>query len=245
MSYEIFAAWYDAFTINADYDRRAEYICALLKQAGVSGGTLLDLACGTGSLMYRLCEKGFDLIGVDRSQEMLSLAQSKLFDNDCHALLLCQDMTQLDLYDTVDAAICSLDSLNHLTDEKKLRLAFEKVSLFMNPGGIFIFDMNTVYKHREVLADNAFVLENEKAFCVWQNEALPGDIVNITLDFFVKSGNKYERFSENFKEKAYESELICEIVKSSGFELLNMYNELTFDPPHKKSERVFYLARKK
>ena len=159
MSYSYFACVYDLLTENVEYSRRADYICSLLSENGINGGLLLDVACGTGSLCVELSKRGFDVTGIDISGEMLCEAQNKMYESGENILFLRQDMRSLDLYGTVDCAVCTLDSLNHLTSEEDLLRAFKSISLFLEDGGIFIFDMNTPYKHREILADNSFVYE--------------------------------------------------------------------------------------
>lgn len=244
MAYALFAQVYDSLTENVEYQKRAEYLCSLLSSGGISGGILLDLACGTGSLSVEFCRKGFEVIGVDNSPDMLSIARNKLYDNDCNALLLCQDMAELDLYGTIHCAVCALDSLNHITEGEKLRRVFKKVSLFLEPGGVFVFDMNTLYKHETVLADNVFIYETEEVFCAWHNAYAGQGRVDICLDLFMRERGKYERYTETFAEQAYSGQFIEDCLHDAGFELLAVYDDMTLDPPQQDSERVFYIAKK-
>ncbi|MDR1628829.1 MAG: class I SAM-dependent methyltransferase [Oscillospiraceae bacterium] len=244
MAYAAFAQVYDSLTQNVEYEKRAEYLCSLLSFGGVSGGILLDLACGTGSLSVEFCRRGFEVIGVDSSPDMLSIARNKLCDHECGALLLCQDMAELDLYGTVNCAVCALDSLNHITDEKKLRRAFERVSLFLEPGGVFVFDMNTLHKHESVLADNAFVYEADGVFCAWRNAYAGRGRVDICLDIFMCGRGGYERFTEEFSEQAYSEEFIKDCLCGAGFELLAVYDDMTLAGPRPDSERIYYTAKK-
>lgn len=246
MSYSYFASAYDSLTENVEYSRRADYFCSLLSENGINGGLLLDLACGTGTMSIEMSKRGFDVTGVDISEEMLSEAQNKKFQTGENVLFLCQDMRNLDLYGTIDCAICTLDSLNHLTSEEDLLKAFQNVSLFLEDDGIFIFDMNTLYKHREILGNNSFVYELDNLFCVWQN-ALQDDnkTVEITLDFFeTEDGLSYERYQESFLEKAYESEIVKNLLKQAGFTFVNEFKELTTDTPDEKTERTVFVARR-
>ena len=146
MSYASFAQYYDSLTHNVEYARRADYLCTLLAHLGHAPGLTLDLACGTGSLTVELAKRGMDIYGIDGSADMLSVARQKAAESGLDLLFLCQKMQKLDLYGTVDTVICALDSINHLTLEKDVQTAFDRVSLFMNPGGWFLFDVNTVYK---------------------------------------------------------------------------------------------------
>lgn len=168
MSYGVFSEFYDALTANVSYDTVSQVLSSLLTRYGKSRGLLLDLACGTGSVSVRMAQKGYEVIVVDLSPEMLSEAQNKAYSAGQNILFLCQDMTALDLYGTVDAAVCTLDGLCHLPDEESVFAALRKVSLFMNPGGVFLFDINSVYKHRAVLGNNTFVYDTDDVYCVWQ-----------------------------------------------------------------------------
>ena len=200
MSYSNFAAFYDKLQSDVDYAARANVLLNLFEKYDRLPTLLLDMACGTGGFSEQFLKFGIDVIGVDPSPEMLSVAREKLYNNGNSPLLLCQSAAELDLYGTVDGAICCLDSLNHITSIKNLKKAISKVSLFLEKDGLFIFDMNTVYKHEKILADNVFVKENDDVFCVWQNRYDKRKrSTEIMLDFFVTRENGYERFSENDK----------------------------------------------
>ena len=245
--FEAFASVYDIFTEGVDYKTRAEYILSLLNKNSIADGTLLDLACGTGSLTVEFCEKGFEVIAVDLSEDMLLLAREKLAPFGDKALILCQDMCELDLFGTVNCAVCSLDSINHLDNIKEVKTAFEKVSLFMEPGGVFVFDVNTLYKHSDVLADNTFVYESEDAFLVWQNSLQEnGRSVDIMLDIFTQNENGlYERESEDFTETAYSEDEIKEALLQAGFTDIEVFDDMSFEKPSEDSQRVYFTAKKK
>lgn len=247
MSYDEFSGFYDLLTDNVEYEKRAEYFCRLLSLCGVSEGILLDLGCGTGSMSVKMAEKGFDVIGVDSSVGMLNVAQQKMFESGKHVLLLNQKMQEIDLYGTVDCAICVLDGINHLGDASDVRRTFEKVSLFMNKGGAFAFDVNTIYKHRNVLADNVFVYEPDGLFCVWQNSYNDADnSVDISLDFFEEEEDGvYYRSCETFTEQAYELDDIKLWLEEAGFEVVGIFEDMTTDEVKPESERAVFLAKKK
>ncbi len=158
--YGDFARFYDRFTQNVNYPARARYFDAVIQKYNPDAKLLLDLACGTGSLSFELEEYGYDIVAVDNSYEMLSVAAEKRGKLESDVLFLCQEMSELDLFGTIDATVCSLDSINHILDEQELLDVFKKVALFSNRGAVFVFDVNTVYKHRQVLGDNCFVYEN-------------------------------------------------------------------------------------
>lgn len=247
MSYGIFSEFYDALTANVSYDTVAQVLSSLLTRYGKGRGLLLDLACGTGSVSVRLAEKGYEVIGVDLSPEMLSEAQNKAYSAGQNILFLCQDMTALDLYGTVDAAVCTLDGLCHLPDEESLSAALRKVSLFMNPGGVFLFDVNSVYKHRAVLGNNTFVYDTDDVYCVWQNTLLSdGVTVQMDLDFFepVSDAGDYVRQSERFTERAYPRETLEAMLKKAGFTVLDVFDGYSEKPAHDTSERLLFAVRK-
>lgn len=247
MSYGVFSEFYDALTANVSYDTVSQVLSSLLTRYGKSRGLLLDLACGTGSVSVRLAKKGYEVIGVDLSPEMLSEAQNKAYSAGQNILFLCQDMTALDLYGTVDAAVCTLDGLCHLPDEESVQAALRKVSLFMNPGGVFLFDVNSVYKHRAVLGNNTFVYDTDDVYCVWQNTLLSdGVTVQMDLDFFepVSDAGDYVRQSERFTERAYPRETLEAMLKKAGFTVLDVFDGYSGKPAHDTSERLLFAVRK-
>lgn len=244
-SYSVFAQYYDSLTQNVEYPKWADYFLELLKQLGHEPGLTVDLACGTGSLTLELFRRGVDIYGVDASVEMLSEAKAKSAEAGADILFLRQKIQSLDLYGTVDTAICTLDSLNHLHSREEVQKTFDRVSLFLNPGGWFLFDMNTPYKHEKVLGDNTFVYDMDEVYCVWQNRYSPLDHrVDIQLDFFQREREAYFRSTESFFELAYPVKEITKMLKKAGFGRLFLYEGLTFAPPGKESQRITYAAQK-
>lgn len=245
MSYSSFARVYDALMKNADYPVRAEYLCTLLRSYGINNGLLLDLACGTGSLSLELSKHGYEVIGTDASPEMLCEAQNKAQSEGLDILFLCQKMEETDLFGTVKAAVCTLDSLNHLNERWLLNETFRRLHLFVEPGGIVIFDVNSVYKHRKVLANNTFVYDEADVYCVWRNTLYrKSNTIAIDLDFFRKDGSVYRRFHESFCETAYSDEVLTDVVNDEGFSVLHRYAENSFDEPNANTERVVYVIRR-
>lgn len=246
MSYDNFSRYYDLLTDNVEYEKRAEYFCRLLSLCGIKDGILLDLACGTGSISVEMAKRGFDVIGVDSSIGMLNAAREKAYENEQQILLLNQSMDEIDLYGTVDCAVCVLDSINHLGNAAQVRRTFEKVSLFMNRGGAFAFDVNTLYKHKNVLGDNAFVYDLDELYCVWQNSYNEADSsVDISLDFFEEEDGVYYRSGESFTERAYELSDIAAWLEEAGFEVVGIYDDMTMQDAHSETERAVFLAKKK
>lgn len=247
--YHVFAACYDRLTGEIDYAARAGYFDRLLRRylpPDCEAPLLLDLGCGTGSLSAAMAARGYDVIGVDQSPEMLMQALGK---GDGQVQYICQEFTALDLFGTIDATVCALDCLNHLPDETALRRTFERVSLFTEQGGLFVFDVNTPYKHREVLGDHTFIYDMDDVYCVWQNATDPETLVTeITLDFFTSDvedeSGAYYRSGERFCERCWQDTLLCELLEKSGFELLAVYAGDTETPPDETTQRAVYLARK-
>lgn len=244
-SYEKFAQFYDQLTGNIDYPARAAYFSELIRRHHGESKLLLDLGCGTGSLSVELSRLGYEVIGVDRSADMLSVAVRKNAGLPTPVLYLCQDMRRLDLYGTIDVAVSALDSLNHLASPKDLLTAMKRVSLFTEPGGIFLFDVNTPYKHREILGNNTFVYDLEEVYCVWQNSYHPdGCRVEIQLDFFERAGDCYYRSGESFSERAYSREELEQMLREAGFGLLAVYGDDGFGEPAETTQRAVYVAEK-
>lgn len=244
--YSQFAEVYDALMQDADYSARAQYLTRLFKKFGATPTLLLDAACGTGNFSNLFAKSGIEVIGVDMSEEMLSIAREKSTKEGTVVLYLCQKLQNLDLYGTVDGAICCLDSLNHITDCKTLASALKKIALFLEDDKLFIFDVNTPYKHEKVLGDNTFVLEEDGIFCVWQNRyRKKNNMVDITLDFFIEEDDgAYERTQETFSERAYTEEELSTLLNNAGFKIEAIYGDMTEKPPKNNCERAIYVCRK-
>lgn len=249
-AYGVFAEFYDSFTENVDYEKRADYILSLFEAYGKKPSLLLDAACGTASLTVCLAEEIPEIIGVDGSPDMLCEASQKAADNGSNIMFVCQDLCELDLYGRVDGAVCTLDSVNHLESLNSVERFFERVSLFLEENSLFIFDVNTVYKHREILGDNSFVFENDDVLLAWQNGYEPTDnTVDIKLDFFKKTDTKpfdgnYMRYTECFTERAYETDEIKQALLKSGMKCLAVLDDMTTNEINDKTERAVFVARK-
>lgn len=246
--YNAFAYFYDKLTENISYKDRAAYFDRLIKLHSGKKGILLDLACGTGSLSEEMARLGYDVIGTDASEEMLSCAMDKKFDSGLPIQYLCQDMTELDMFGTIDVTLCALDSLNHLKSLDDIRKTFDRVSLFCEPGGLFIFDMNMPYKHKNVLADNTYVYDLDDVYCVWQNSFDPDSPdcrVDISLDIFEKNEKGlYARYADELSEIAFDREIIEQAVEDSGMILEAVYDYDTLDAPRTDSEKLVFVAKK-
>jgi len=224
MGYAAFAPFYDAF-MELDYDAYAARLLAFFPSPPRS---LLDVGCGTGRLTAALMARGVDVIGVDNSEEMLALARERCPE----ALLLKQDMRALDLYGTVEGAVCALDGVNHLLARGDVAAFLSRLRLFIEPGGFFVFDANTPYKHREVLGNRDFVLEKNGALCAWQNRT-KGNLTRMTLDFFAPQewdegrgetrregplqNPLYTRATAHIAERAYPLPVLWGLLEENGF----------------------------
>lgn len=244
--YRSFSYFYDLLTGNISYKKRAEYFDMLIKKHGGKKGILLDLACGTGSLSEEMSRLGYDVIGVDGSEDMLNAAIEKKLESGLNIQYLCQDMTRLDMFGTIDVTLCALDSLNHLPNIEALEKTVQRVSLFCEPSGLFLFDVNTPYKHRHVLGNNTFVYDLEEVYCVWQNTFSKKDNrVEMSLDFFERQQDGfYKRYEDSFSEIAFEESVLDDILIKNGFEIAAKYDYDTALPPRQDSEKLVYAARK-
>lgn len=237
-----FAAYYDRLTENIDYNEIADYYDGLIGRFGGEKGVLLDLACGTGSLSVCMAARGYDVIGADSSADMLSIAVSKEHSG---VEYICQDMCELELYGGNDITLCTLDSFNHLEGAEQLRAAISRIAMFSKTGALLLFDVNTLYKHENILADNTFIYDLDDLYCVWQNFNEGGGVTAIELDFFVSDGKgKYNRYSDGFTETAYPLDVYRAALAENGFEILTEYEYLTDKPARTDSEKVTFVARK-
>lgn len=241
-SYITLAEYYDALTENANYKVRSDYISNFFSKYGEGEPILLDLACGTGNISRYMSDRGYEIIGIDLSEEMLVQANSKGIKN---ALFVKGDMKSFELPSKVNYCVSSLDSINHLKDIEEVRSCFACVHSAMNENGVFVFDVNTLYKNEFVLGNNTFVYDEEDYFLSWDNEYLGDGVVNIFLDFFIFNGKSYDRYSENFKEKAYDVSQLIDVLNSTGFEIIGIYDELTENEPKENSERIYFVCKRK
>ncbi len=245
--YEIFSFYYDALTENVEAPKRAAYFDKLIqKYRRTKGNVLLDLACGTGTMAEEMARKGYDVIGIDYSSGMLGQAIEKKIQSGLPIQYVQQDMRELNLYGTVDITICTLDSLNHLPNLESVQQVFQNVANSTEPNGLFLFDMNTLYKHRVYLGSQVYIYETDAVYCVWEN-SLQNDncTVEITLELFqLCEDNRYRRQTETLTERAYPSEEIRLALINSGFTVLGIYHADSEEPLRDDSQRMVVIARK-
>lgn len=246
-NYTSFAKFYDDLMSDVDYQQIAQKINDIVNEYYPESDFLVDMACGTGSLSEELTKLGFNVLGMDISQEMLSVAENKRLNSGLGMRYVFGDMTEWSLGESrTDVIVCMMDSLNHLDSFEEIKKAFISAYDNLKFGGLFIFDMNTPYKHKHILSDNAFVFENDSVYCVWQNEySIEDNKVDIFLDFFEKSDdNNYKRYHEEFSEISCESYAIKEFAKGTGFEYLESFDDFSDNKANEKSERILYVFRK-
>lgn len=247
-SYEDLARYYDELTGDVDYAAWADYIERHFAKATLPIHTVLDLACGTGTLSCILARRGYEMIGVDQSAEMLAQAAEKVQELDGveKPIFLNQSMEKLDLFGTIDACVCCLDSVNYVTSPKKLKKAFERVHLFLMPGGLFLFDINTAEKLRR-LDGQMFLDEREDVYCVWRADySKRRRVCTYGFDLFQKTrGDLWARSCEEHEEYAYEQEELTEMLREAGFSSVRRFGCLKMTAPRGGEDRVFFLAQKK
>lgn len=245
--YGNFAYIYDKLMDDVNYIEWGDYIEKLFEKHGTDKPELvLDLGCGTGSLCIELAKRGYNMTGIDLSPDMLSCAGEKALAEGAEILFLNQDMREFELYGTEDAILCMMDSLNYLTEYADVVETFKLVDNYLNPDGIFIFDINTQYKLSQVLGDNVFYDMGDEISYIWQNEYdKEAGISGFDLTFFVKEGELYRKHEEFHEERAYSYDEIEQALNEAGLELLGKYHEFTLQKPKKNSERVFFVCKKK
>ncbi len=287
-AYTGFAQVYDIFMDNVPYDEWTNYLVGLLKEYGLHSGLVLELGCGTGSITRRLAAKGFDMIGIDISEEMLEIAREIEYnrDFDCsedfieanelqersNILYLQQDMREFELYGTVSAVVSICDSMNYITSEEDLLKVLQLVNNYLDGGGIFIFDMNTVHKYKDILGDNTIAENREDCSFIWDNYYYEDKMINeYDVTIFVKvdeevedeleadekealkgyeknrdsSVSLYEKYEELHYQKAYTIDTVIRLIEKAGMEFVTVYDAFTHNPPDEKSERVYFVAREK
>ena len=243
-AYHNLAMSYDRLTNDVDYGATVAFYQEILKREGVNPRTVLDLACGTGSVTEILARKGYTVTGVDMSEEMLTQALSKVMDLENMPRFLCQKLQELNLPRGFDLAVCALDSLDYITDPGDCAEAIRRVYKYLNPGGIFIFDVNTPEKLR-AMDGQVFLDEDDDVYCVWRGE-FDGqtNICSYGMDLFQRRGEVWERSFEEHREYAYSAEQLTGYLKAAGFTHIEVYGDRKFCPPEEGEQRIYFKARK-
>ena len=248
--YTGFAGVYDTFMDNIPYEEWSQYVEGLLKEHNVQDGLVVDMGCGTGKITELLALKGYDMIGIDNSEEMLSIAREKLMEYEekdprKSILYLLQDMREMELYGTVRAAVSICDSMNYILEDEELLEVFRLVNNYLDEKGIFIFDLNTEYKYREILGDRNICENRDDASFIWENYYYPEQAINeYDLTIYVQEeDDHFLRMEETHYQRAYSLERVKELLLQAGMEFVVAYDAFTKEPPKADSERIYVITR--
>lgn len=246
-TYKSFAAVYDTFMDNIPYEDWCHYLCGLLEEHGVSKGLVLELGCGTGSMTELLAQEGYDMIGVDSSEEMLQLALEKRDVSGRSILYLLQDMREFELYGTVGAVVSTCDSMNYILEYDDFVRVLSLVNNYLDPGGVFIFDLNTEYKYREILGRSTIAEERENSSFIWENDYDEETRINeYDLTLFIQEGEKdaglHRKYKETHYQRAYSLDEVKNAIEQAGMNFIAVYDAFTKKKPGKESERIYVVA---
>lgn len=243
--YNNLAYIYDKLMYDVDYSKWADYIEDIFKRNGIKPSMILDLGCGTGNFCIEMAKRGYEMIGVDLSPDMLSCARDKSEKEGLDILYLNQDMTCFELYGTVDVVVCLMDSVNYITSKRAVKRMFKLVKNYLNPDGLFIFDINTPYKFEKIYGENIFYDISEDISYIWVNlYDKKRKTCEFDLTFFVRHQDTFSKHEEFHVERSYSVEEIKGMIDCSYMSLLKIYNELSFSNVTKKSKRIFFISRK-
>jgi ubiquinone/menaquinone biosynthesis C-methylase UbiE len=243
-AYHELAKSYDRLTNDVDYEATVAFYRAILEREGLHPRTAVDLACGTGSVTAILARLGLSVVGVDMSEEMLTQAFQKVQDLENPPRFVCQKLQELKLPRAVDLAVCALDSLDYITDPRDCAEAIHRVYKYLNPGGIFIFDVNTPEKLR-AMDGQMFLDEDDDVYCVWRGEFDEGsNICSYGMDIFQREGDAWYRSFEEHREYAYSEEQLRQYLRNAGFTNIEVYADREFLPPRQGEQRIYFKARK-
>lgn len=244
-AYSGFAEVYDLFMDNIPYEEWCKYLTQLLQEHGVFDGLIADLGCGTGNVTEILSKLGYDMIGIDNSEEMLSIAMGK--NKDESILYLLQDMREFELYGTIKAAVSICDSMNYILEEDELVEVFQLVNNYLEKDGVFIFDLNTKYKYETILADNTIAESREESSFIWENYYYEEEEINeYQLSLFIQEPDQkdmFRKYTETHYQRAYSIETIKELLEKAGMKFVAAYDAFTKEPPKEDSERVYIIAQ--
>jgi len=245
-SYSDFAYSYDLFMDNIPYEEWSTYLIGLLKENNVNDGLVLDLGCGTGTMTELLADAGYDMIGIDLSEDMLNMALDKKYESGHDILYLNQDMRSFELYGTVAAVVSVCDSVNYILEEDELLKVFKLVNNYLDPGGVFIFDMTTEAKYRNV-GDNVIAENKEDASFIWENTYFEDKKINqYELTIFEKGEDgRYDRFEEIHLQRVYDIEIVKCLLEKAGLQFVAVYDAMTKNAPEDGSERIYFIAKER
>ena len=243
-AYHELAFSYDRLTNDVDYDATVDFYFQILEKAHLQPRTAVDLACGTGSVALRLAKRGLQVTAVDMSWQMLMVAQQKAAEAEVYPQFVCQKLQQLHLPKGVDLAVCALDSIDYILDPDDCREAIRRVYKALNPGGCFIFDVNTPEKLR-AMDGQVFLDEDDDVYCVWRGEFdKDTNICSYGMDLFQRHGEVWHRSFEEHREYAYSADELTTYLRQAGFTSIAVYADRKFAPPEAGEQRIYIKARK-
>ena len=243
-AYHNLAVSYDRLTSDVDYEATVDFYYEILKREGLKPRTAADLACGTGSVAAILAGRGLQVVGVDMSEEMLTVAQQRACEKENMPLFVCQALQEMRLPRGVDMALCALDGLDYILDPNDCKEAIHRVYKALNPGGIFIFDVNTPEKLR-AMDGQVFLDEDDDVYCVWRGEFdEETNICSYGMDLFQRQGKTWHRSFEEHQEYAYTVEQLTEYLKAAGFTHIRVYADGKLEAPTEGEQRIYFSARK-
>ena len=254
-AYTSFAAVYDTFMDNVPYEEWGEYIHGMLCKYGVEDGIVLDLGCGTGTMTEILAGYGYDMIGVDNSEDMLELAMEKRIESGHDILYLLQDMREFELYGTVRAVVSVCDSVNYVTEPGELEEVFRLVNNYLDPRGVFLFDFNTDYKYREIMGDCTIAEDRGECSFIWDNYYYENEQINeYDLTLFIQEKNPdetqsdqmpqlYRKYKETHYQRGYTLKEIQVLLEKAGLVFEAAYDVDSKEEPSDTSERICVIAR--
>ena len=243
-AYKALAASYDRLTNDVDYRAVVDFYRQIMEKEGVHPRSAVDLACGTGSVAQLLAKQGIPTIGVDLSEDMLTQAQLKTADMDNPPRYICQSLDKLKLYKAVDLAVCALDSLDYITDPRQCRQAIHRIFRALNPGGLFIFDVNTPEKLR-AMDGQVFLDEDDDVYCVWRGQFdEETNICSYGMDLFQREGKRWVRSFEEHREYAYSAPQLTGWLREAGFTRIRVYGDRKLSDPEPGEQRIYIKARK-
>lgn len=245
--YNDFAKFYDKLIYSdIDYEKWGKKILSICDSVGVNKKNYLDLACGTGNLTTAIGREFIFTTAIDLSEEMLTIADRKMKDYKIKGKTLCQNICGFKVNKNFDLITCALDSTNYITDKGQLKEYFLSVYNHLESNGVFIFDINTEYKIKEVLGNNLFTYDDDEVVYIWENEFdIDEDIVNMYLTFFVRKGQVYHRFDECHRERAYSTNYLEGLLDEIGFEIITKLDNYTEEQITYKTERIVFVLRKR
>ena len=243
-AYHNLAFSYDRLTNDVDYTATVDFYFEILRREDLAPRTAVDLACGTGSVALLLAQKGLTVTGVDLSEEMLCVASQKAQEMEDPPMFVCQPLQRLQLLRGVDLAVCALDSLDYITDPQDCQEAIRRVYRVLNPGGCFIFDVNTPEKLR-AMDGQVFLDEDDDVYCVWRGEFDEHtNICTYVMDLFQRQGNAWQRSYEEHCEYAYSQEQLIQYLRQAGFTNIEVFADRKFAAPEPGEQRIYLKARK-